>query len=401
LAADISNDIDSLGAISAENQARLDELGLSFEDLQRDFGDQFTNLSSTVETGFATAEEERQQLAANIAANGTLTAENAEAIGELGLTVNEFIAQYGVDIAGLNDAIANTDQSIIDLANTTSEGFASAEAEREQLAADIAANGVLTAENAEAIADLGLTVDQFITQYGTDIVGLNEAISNTDQSIIDLANTTATGFSDVNTRIDELDEGIQEELAVIAGQISVNGEISQENQDRLNEIGVTLNDIQVEFGDQFDNLSDIVSTGFADVGTKIDELDEKTQEELAVIANDIATVGGISEENQDRLDNIGVTLVDLQNQYGDIYEGLGSVEEDILNIGEDVASGFTKAEEERKKLSKKLSIKEFKPFTSGISYQPLQLEGLIETPKKDYVNELNQIINRSLFEGII
>ena len=43
----------------------------------------------------------------------------------------------------------------------------------------------------------------------------------------------------------------------------------------------------------------------------------------------------------------------------------------------------------------------FNPFLSGISYQPLQVPEVIQAPKKDYIAELDNLINRSLFGNMI
>lgn len=43
----------------------------------------------------------------------------------------------------------------------------------------------------------------------------------------------------------------------------------------------------------------------------------------------------------------------------------------------------------------------FNPFLSGISYNALQIPGIRQGPQKDYVAELDNLINRSLFEGMI
>ena len=43
----------------------------------------------------------------------------------------------------------------------------------------------------------------------------------------------------------------------------------------------------------------------------------------------------------------------------------------------------------------------FEPYYSGISYKPLSVPDLIQSPKVDYARELDNIIKRSLFEGMI
>ena len=48
-----------------------------------------------------------------------------------------------------------------------------------------------------------------------------------------------------------------------------------------------------------------------------------------------------------------------------------------------------------------LGATQFKPFMSGITYETPQIAQLIQTPKKDYVAALDDVIKRSLFEGIV
>lgn len=49
----------------------------------------------------------------------------------------------------------------------------------------------------------------------------------------------------------------------------------------------------------------------------------------------------------------------------------------------------------------KFKQNKYEPSMFGLSYQPLVVPEIMSMPKRDYVGELNQIINRSLFEGII
>ena len=43
----------------------------------------------------------------------------------------------------------------------------------------------------------------------------------------------------------------------------------------------------------------------------------------------------------------------------------------------------------------------FTPYMASIGYQPVQLQQLIAPPKKDYLRELDGLINRSLFGKMI
>ena len=43
----------------------------------------------------------------------------------------------------------------------------------------------------------------------------------------------------------------------------------------------------------------------------------------------------------------------------------------------------------------------FSPFMAGITYTPLEVQDVIQSPQTDYVAELDKIINKSMFKGII
>jgi len=347
---DLAADIAANGGMNQELQDRLDAVGMDLNELQDAVGnsvagldaavgnnaDAINNLQQDVDNRFDQTDDTLSDIASEVAANGQVSAENAEKLNELGVSLGELENQFGESVNGLSEAIEGTAQNVRDLADATSEGLSKAAQERQELAQGIAANGELSAENAEKLNELGVSVGDLRKEFGESVSGLGEAIDNTNEAVLGLADATSEGFSQAAQERQELAQGI-----------AANGELTAENANKLNELGVSVGDLRKEFGESVTGLGEAIDNtneavlGLADATS---EGFSQAAQERQELAQNIAANGEMTAENANKLNELGVNVNDLRNEFGESITGLGqaidNTNQSVLDLAGATEQGF-------------------------------------------------------------
>jgi len=395
---DLAQDLIEVGGLvenlDAASQERFDELDITVDSLAEEFGVDFDRL----EQGLLSAEEATDALQ-----------EYAE----------EEFGAVREDIAGLEERIdANTAQQLEELTGLRSEFLATLSASE---AAAIARNQGLSDQLTEQITGVrGETAAQ--------IEGINERltdrISAYEQQTGEQLDIAAEERAELGGQLGTLTE----EVANIATDlINVGGDIEnldQRTQDRLDELGLGLQDLGLLVNVNFEALQQGMLTQESAMQELIEETTRQTEESLTerleqaeegfatslsdTEANLLSQITGVEAGV---LQQLAEVEGGLQSQFG---EQFGQVQEQVAGLGEQVAGvgeglgqlgqalgtgllGLAAAQPTAQQIAAAMPRQpvKFDPFLKGLSpFQPLTPIALAPQKQTDAMSELNKFIGR-------
>jgi archaellum component FlaC len=282
------------------------------------------------------ARTEREAIAEQIAANGVVTDEIRDDLAALGVTVEDIRTEFGDSVDGLNSAITGVQDDIADVQenvaglNTKIDDLSTEQkAQLDAIAGDVAANGEMTVENAEALAALGVDLNDFRSAYETDIEGLGTAIDNTNEDVTNLTNLVTDEFGNVRTEMDEGFSAVTDEFGNVRTEMDEGfGQASDERQqiatDLLTKLETQGDEFITALSDQEANLLSEITGVEANVLLELSQTEGRLEE--------VITAQGVTLGEQ-----IGQTRTDLQNYIDDFQM--------------DTEENFQQAEEERAAIS--------------------------------------------------
>ena len=395
---DLAQDLIQVGGLvenlDAASQERFDELDITVDSLAEEFGVDFDRL----EQGLLSAEEATDALQ-----------EYAE----------EEFGAVREDIAGLEEQIdANAAQQLAELTGIRSEFLETLSASE---AAAIARNQGLSDQLTEQITGVrGETAAQ--------IEGINERltdrISAYEQQTGEQLDIAAEERAELGGQLGTLTE----EVANIATDlINVGGDIEnldQRTQDRLDELGLGLQDLGLLVNVNFEALQQGMLTQESAMQELIEETTRQTEESLTerleqaeegfatslsdTEANLLSQITGVEAGV---LQQLAEVEGGLQSQFG---EQFGQVQEQVAGLGEQVAGvgeglgqlgqalgtgllGLAAAQPTAQQIAAAMPRQpvEFDPFLKGLSpFQPLTPIALAPQKQTDAMSELNKFIGR-------
>jgi hypothetical protein len=392
LSAQTGQSVEQIQAAIGANQAALNEFGLSINDLNSAVSgiqDQLSNVASqeSVDTleGLI-AEYQSQGLTRDQALQRALQ----DLSRDLDVSVDQLaralgrnqdaISQLGLDVNQLNNAVTSIQEQLSNVATQESVDRLQelvTQYEQQGLSRDESLQQALQ----QLSTELGVSVEQLasgisqnqdaISQLGLDVNQLNDAVTNIQEQLQDVATQESVDrLQALVTQYEQQglsrDQALQQALQQLSTELGVSVEqlaagIGQ-NQDAISQLGVDVNQLNtavtniqeqlqdVATRDQIDRLQTLV-TQYEQQGFNRDQALQQAIQDLASETNQsFEEVANAINNNQFALDQLGVTVNDVVSAVNNIQEELKNVASqesvDTLNalIQEYEAAGIARSE---------------------------------------------------------
>lgn len=341
--------------------------GEGLTDLESLFSDYLQRAQQDLfNSGFLT----RDQLAE--ALSGLVTAEQLDQVLQgAGFATPQQIIDL-LDSAGfatqeqLANALANsgfvTEAQLSELSSALGLGFTTAQQERAVLQqAIIAANGDITqlsTDMQQRFNELGLSLEELFAGVDVDIAALQQGQITQAEAFNQFRTSVIDQFGLAQTERQQL----AEELINVGGAVE---NLSQQSQQRFNELGLTLEELGNQFNINFEALQQgqiSQAEALSDFSASVGEQFSIAQSERQQLAQELINVGGavenLSLQSQERFNELGLSLQELGDQFNINFEALQqgqlSQAEALSNFSTSVSEQFALAQEERQNIAQEL-----------------------------------------------
>ena len=371
--------IQSLAAVEGGLSTELEMLDQDLVSLREDVAGRFDEFQDFTSQQFELAANERRDLQqAIIAANGDITQLSLnmqQQFADFGGTITDLFAGVGVDIAALQAGQITQEEALDQLRTSLSEQLTTASEERQELLQAIISVG----------GDVTQLSEDMMTRFQQQDQTIEELFAGTNVNIEALLQgqiSQAEAFDAYQQyTAEQFGLAQQDRLQIAQEIISVGGQVenlSEESQQRFNELNLSLSDLQEEFnvnllGLQQGQISQAEAFGqFRDSVTTRLTLGEEQREEILTRQADFERLyGEQQEELQEQI--IGGNILNALAA-GGMFGGAPSAP----------------------------APAPFKGFMKELEYSPLQVPELaIKTPALDYNEESQKLLKRIRPSGML